>query len=113
MGRLTLLFLALISLGVLLPPDAAARSGCSTGYIQRGEECVPITSVTDIEIRQYLIQQSLASYSGSCPCPYNLDRSGRQCGRRSAYSRPGGRSPLCYAKDITDEEVRMFRNKTQ
>jgi hypothetical protein len=45
MGRLTLLFLALISLGVLLPPDAAARSGCSTGYIQRGEECVPITSV--------------------------------------------------------------------
>ena len=40
-----------------------------------------------------------ASVSGSCDCPYDRDSSGRRCGRRSAYSRPGGRSPICYVGD--------------
>jgi hypothetical protein len=47
-------------------------------------------SKTDTEIKQEIIKQSIASYRGSCPCPYNVDRAGRMCGRRSAYSRPGG-----------------------
>lgn len=34
--------------------------------------------------------------SGSCQCPYDTDSRGRQCGARSAYSRPGGGSPRCY-----------------
>ncbi len=29
---------------------------------------------TDDEIREILIQQSIRSYSGSCPCPYNTTR---------------------------------------
>ncbi|HDZ72256.1 MAG TPA: SH3 domain-containing protein [Aurantimonas coralicida] len=33
---------------------------------------------------------------GSCDCPYDVMRNGRVCGGRSAYSRPGGRSPQCY-----------------
>ncbi|MBN9074293.1 MAG: DUF4236 domain-containing protein [Rhizobiales bacterium] len=33
---------------------------------------------------------------GRCDCPYDLMRNGRACGGRSAYSRPGGRSPVCY-----------------
>lgn len=33
---------------------------------------------------------------GRCDCPYDLMRNGRLCGGRSAYSRPGGRSPICY-----------------
>lgn len=33
---------------------------------------------------------------GSCQCPYDLDSRGRECGGRSAYSRPGGSSPVCY-----------------
>lgn len=33
---------------------------------------------------------------GRCDCPYDLMRNGRRCGGRSAYSRPGGRSPVCY-----------------
>ncbi len=33
---------------------------------------------------------------GRCDCPYDLMRNGRLCGGRSAYSRPGGRSPACY-----------------
>lgn len=43
----------------------------------------------ELQIKQDIIRQSIASYSGSCPCPYNADRAGRSCGRRSAYSRPG------------------------
>lgn len=35
-------------------------------------------------------------YVGTCDCPYDLMRNGRRCGGRSAYSRPGGRSPTCY-----------------
>lgn len=37
-----------------------------------------------------------APSSGRCDCPYHTDRAGRRCGARSAYSRPGGRSPRCY-----------------
>ncbi|MGV6872003.1 SH3 domain-containing protein [Pseudochelatococcus sp. B33] len=35
-------------------------------------------------------------YVGTCDCPYDLTRNGQRCGGRSAYSRPGGRSPACY-----------------
>lgn len=35
-------------------------------------------------------------YVGRCDCPYDLMRNGRACGGRSAYSRPGGRKPVCY-----------------
>lgn len=35
-------------------------------------------------------------YVGTCDCPYDLMRNGRRCGARSAYSRPGGRNPVCY-----------------
>jgi|SRR5215813_4234323 len=50
---------------------------------------------TNAEIRQEIIKQSIASYKGSCPCPYSVDRAGRMCGRRSAYSKPGRASPIC------------------
>ena len=64
---------------------------------------------TDAEIKQEIIRQSIAGYSGSCPCPYNTDRAGRRCGRRSAYSRPGGESPLCYEGDVSKNMVDSYR----
>src|ERR1700683_2887196 len=64
---------------------------------------------TDDEIKQELIRESIAAYPGTCPCPYNVDRAGHKCGRRSAYSRPGGYSPLCYPKDVTKEMVDKYR----
>ena len=60
-------------------------------------------------ITKLLIAASLSSYPGSCACPYNTDRGGRSCGRRSAYTRPGGYSPLCFAKDITPEMIAEYR----
>ncbi len=69
-------------------------------------------SRSDAEIRRILVRQSIAGYSGSCPCPYNTDRAGRRCGRRSAYSRPGGASPLCYPGDVSDAAVEAYRART-
>jgi hypothetical protein len=68
---------------------------------------------TDAQIAQALIDESIANYRGSCPCPYNKDRAGRNCGARSAYSKPGGASPLCYAKDVTPKMIDEYRKKTK
>jgi len=66
---------------------------------------------TDEEIKQAVISESIAGYRGNCPCPYNTDRAGHRCGARSAYSRPGGASPVCYAKDVTQKMVDDYRKK--
>ncbi len=65
--------------------------------------------LSDDEIRQFLIQRSIASYAGNCPCPYNRAANGSRCGKRSAYSRPGGARPLCYPSDVTDAMVERYR----
>ena len=66
-------------------------------------------SMSDDEARKAIIQESLAAYPGPCPCPYNVARNGSSCGRRSAYSRPGGYSPICYDSDVTDAMIRQFK----
>jgi hypothetical protein len=63
----------------------------------------------DAAVKQRMIRESIASYPGSCPCPYNAARNGSRCGRRSAYSRPGGYAPLCYASDISKRDVEAYR----
>jgi hypothetical protein len=40
---------------------------------------------------------SSSSYSGNCPCPYDIASDGSSCGARSAWSRSGGASPICYS----------------
>jgi hypothetical protein len=80
---------------------AAIAATISFGSVAHGQ--------TDAQIKQRLIRQSIASYPGSCPCPYNTDRAGRRCGARSAYSRPGGYAPLCYPADVTPAMVREAR----
>jgi len=37
--------------------------------------------------------------TGKCDCPYDLTKNGQLCGGRSAYSRPGGKNPICYTTD--------------
>ncbi|WP_411891790.1 SH3 domain-containing protein [Yoonia sp. SDW83-1] len=58
--------------------------------------------------RREIIRQSIAAYPGSCPCPYNVDRGGRRCGARSAWSRPGGYSPICYDSDISNARLETY-----
>jgi hypothetical protein len=67
--------------------------------------------LSDAQIRDLIIRQSIATYPRNCPCPYNLDRAGRRCGARSAYSKPRGRAPLCYAGDVSERMVAEFRRR--
>jgi Membrane transport protein len=38
-------------------------------------------------------------------------RNGGTCGKRSAYTRPGGYAPVCYDTEITAEMMQSFRLK--
>lgn len=67
---------------------------------------------SDTQVRQAIIHDSIAAYQSTghpCACPYNADRAGHSCGRRSAYSRPGGAAPLCYPNDVTAGMVQDWR----
>ena len=69
------------------------------------------TKKTDNEIKQLLIKESIAAYKGTCACPYSKDSAGKNCRARSAYSKPGGASPLCYEADVTQKMVDDYRKK--
>ena len=76
---------------------------------EKDPACYEQPALSDAEIRKELVRRSIALYPGWYPCPYNVDRGGRRCGGRSAYSRPGGRSPICYDSDVTQGMVERFR----
>jgi len=68
--------------------------------------------LSDAQVRDTIVKESVAKYLATghpCACPYNVARNGSSCGGRSAYSRPGGASPLCYPKDVTDGAVADWR----
>jgi hypothetical protein len=67
------------------------------------------SQLTDDQIRQQIIRQSIASYPGSCPCPYSVARNGSSCGGRSAYSRAGGYQPKCYPKDVSQADLNSYK----
>lgn len=60
-------------------------------------------------IKQKIIKESIESYPGNCPCPYNTASNGSRCGKRSAYNRAGGYAPLCYPEDVTDRMIREYK----
>ena len=68
-------------------------------------------SISDQQIVQNIINESISSYSGRCPCPYNRASNGSSCGKRSAYSRAGGYAPLCYANDVTPAMISNYKHK--
>jgi hypothetical protein len=68
--------------------------------------------LSDAQVRDAIIQESIARYQATghpCACPYNLARDGKQCGRRSAYSRPGGAQPFCFPQDVSDGMLASWR----
>ena len=60
-----------------------------------------VVSVSEAKSPEEMIKESIANYPGKCPCPYSIMSNGKKCGKRSAYSKPGGYEPLCYVSDIT------------
>ena len=63
-----------------------------------------VLSVSEAKSPEEMIKESIANYPGKCPCPYSIMSNGKECGKRSAYSKPGGYEPLCYVSDITTEK---------
>lgn len=70
-------------------------------------------TLIDAAIVSAIISRSRASYPGNCGCPDDRDRAGRRCGGRSAYSRAGGYSVVCYPRDVTPQMVASFKETGQ
>jgi hypothetical protein len=65
-------------------------------------------------IAALIIQASRDQYHATghpCACPDDTMRNGRSCGRVSAYSRPGGASPLCYPTDVSAAMIDAYRQR--
>ncbi|QQG26971.1 hypothetical protein JFY74_12595 [Pectobacterium carotovorum] len=63
--------------------------------------------ISDEQIKEKIIQESIYSYSDNCPCPYNSVRNGSKCGKRSAWRD----SPICYKDDVTRKMIDGWRMK--
>lgn len=59
-------------------------------------------------LKDEMIRESIARYPGNCPCPYNRDARGHNCGKRSAWNRGGGYEPLCFPEDISADMTREY-----
>ncbi|WP_376766882.1 SH3 domain-containing protein [Rhizobium laguerreae] len=68
--------------------------------------------ISDSIVIQRIIAVSISMYPGSCACPYNTDRGGRRCGKRSAYNRGGGYAPICFAGDVSPGMIQSFRQQS-
>jgi hypothetical protein len=84
-----------------MPPTSTASASART------------MSLSATAIAHRLIAASIAEYPGRCPCPYIRDRAGRRCGARSAYTRPGGYGPLCFAEDVTPAMIENYQRIPQ
>ncbi len=71
------------------------------------------TRLSDDQVKQQIINDSVAAYPGTCACPFNRARNGSSCGRRSAWSRAGGYAPLCYKDEVTQNMVKQWREQNQ
>jgi hypothetical protein len=87
-----------------------AVSSAAGGAAARATSSTKEKRSSDAQIRKHMIAESIAAYAGNCPCPYNTASNGSSCGKRSAWSRPGGESPLCYPSDISAEMVQEYRD---
>ena len=89
-------WIAVFAIGVLPALPAHARS------------CAGLSSD---QIRTAIVQESRATYHSTgrpCACPDDRDRRGHSCGRRSAYSRPGGAEPKCYPQDVSEAAIKAY-----
>jgi hypothetical protein len=70
--------------------------------------------LTAAAIAALIIAASRKAYYATgrpCACPDDRMRNGRSCGSRSAYSRPGGASPVCYPTDVTETMIKDYRTR--
>ena len=114
MGGFKLLVASLVVTILAATPVPAQTSQTQTSQTQASQTQAPrsgaAASLSDDQIRDIIVQRSIAAYSGRCPCPENRMSNGARCGHRSAYERPNGEAPKCYRRDVSAEEVARFRS---
>lgn len=91
------------------PPASADKPSASDGK-RKGEAVLTAAAIAAI-----IVQASRDQYHAGgrpCACPDDTTRNGSSCGGRSAYSRPGGASPLCYPGDVTAAMIESYRQRT-
>ena len=93
---LPILFFSVLFFSVLLLPDVAIAKS---------------QPANNDQIKQAIINESISAYPGNCPCPYNSARNGSSCGKRSAWSRAGGYSPICYKNEVTQEMIDTWKKR--
>ena len=62
-----------------------------------------------LEIKEFIVEESLLAFHGVCPCPFSWGPDGRRCGNSSAYSRSG--EPACYVANITSTQIHEYRKR--
>lgn len=72
-----------------------------------GAAAAKTPQLTDDQVKQQIIEASIASYPGVCACPFNRARNG------SAWSKAGGYAPVCYKKEVTQEMIKRWRQSQQ
>jgi hypothetical protein len=79
---------------LLLSSAAISQSAFSTQIAGKNQQTQPTRTppANAKPVRQ-------ATKGQGCLCPYDLDKDGNPCGRRSSWSRPSGKSPVCYTSD--------------
>lgn len=75
---------------------------------------MPITAnaarpMTDEEVVRLIIAHQQLIYPEACPCPFNQDASGKECGRNSEYRKTNGKRPICYPEDISQFNIDSYR----
>jgi choline dehydrogenase-like flavoprotein len=85
---------------------AAAQAPQNKPERQQGAALPPMT---DAQIIAAIMQNSLRTYPGNCPCPENTMANGRRCGGNTAWSRPGGYKPISYPREVTRAMVEAYR----
>jgi hypothetical protein len=111
--KLKTLLLTLMALVSTLATAHSGRTDSSGGHYNRSTgvyhshnsgHTAPSYSLpsysTSSKSKQQQIDESIANYPGICACPYSRASNGSKCGKRSAWSKPGGDEPLCYESDI-------------
>lgn len=71
-------------------------------------------ALTAAAIAALIVAASRQAYYATgrpCACPDDRMRNGRACGSRSAYSRPGGAQPLCFASDVSARMIEEYRSR--
>ncbi|MBE3488468.1 hypothetical protein IM284_00435 [Enterobacter cloacae complex sp. P12RS] len=80
-------------------------------FFSVGNAVAKANALSDTQVKNEIIAESIADYPGVCACPFNQARNGSSCGRRSAWSKAGGYSPICYQNEVTAEMIKEWQER--